>query len=121
MSAVAPIYLKKIFNDDPLFRDVKVVVSLCDDKFNTPLDSHFMDRIAKEGVEDEKLKELSLPSHENLYRFVIDYADGIVVASDKADATLVEYARQSGKPLLEYNNPDEAECFDNYNRFYEEL
>ena len=34
---------------------------------------------------------------------------------------LVEYARQSGKPLLEYNNPDEAECFDNYNSFYENL
>ena len=121
MSAVMPIYLKKVFNDDPLFRDVKVVVSLCDDKFNTPLDSHFMDRIAKEGVEDEKLKELSLPSHENLYRFVIDYADGIVVASDKADATLVEYARQSGKPMLEYKDPASEECFDNYNRFYENL
>ena len=25
MSAVTPIYLKKVFNDDPLFRDVKVV------------------------------------------------------------------------------------------------
>ena len=70
---------------------------------------------------DEKLKELSLPSHENLYRFVIDYADGIVVASDKADATLVEYARQSGKPMLEYQDPASEECFDNYNRFYENL
>ena len=121
MSAVTPIYLKKVFNDDPLFRDVKVVVSLCDDKFTQPLDSNFMERIAKEGVEDEKLKELSLPSHENLYRFVIDYADGIVVASDKADAALVEYARQSGKPMLEYQDPASEECFDNYNRFYENL
>ena len=60
MSAVAPIYLKKVFNDDPLFRDVKVVVSLCDDKFTKPLDSNFMERIAKEGVEDEKLKENSI-------------------------------------------------------------
>ena len=32
MSAVAPIYLKQVFNDDPLFRDVKVVVSLCKDR-----------------------------------------------------------------------------------------
>jgi starch synthase len=43
------------------------------------------------------------------------------VASDKADEQLVEYARQSGKPLLEYQSTDEADCFDNYNRFYEEL
>ena len=59
MSAVMPIYLKKVFNDDPLFRDVKVVVSLCDDKFSRPLDANFKTRIANEGVEDEKLEELT--------------------------------------------------------------
>ena len=34
---------------------------------------------------------------------------------------LVEYARQSGKPMLEYQDPKSAECFDNYNSFYENL
>jgi starch synthase len=77
--------------------------------------------LAKEGVNDENLDKLTVASYENLYRFVIDYADGVVVASDKADEQLVEYARQSGKPLLEYQSTDEADCFDNYNRFYEEL
>lgn len=121
MSAVMPIYLKKVFNDDPLFRDVKVVVSLCDDRFENPLDANFKTRIANEGVKDEKLEELSLPSYENLYRFVIDYADGIVVTSKNADPTLVKYARQSGKPMLEYQEPTAAEFFDNYNSFYENL
>jgi starch synthase len=121
MSAITPIYLKKVFHDDPLFRDVKIVVTLCDDKFEKQLSDNFKEKIASEGVNDPKLEDLSNPSYENLYRFVIDYADGVVIASEKADASLVEYARQSGKPLLEYNNPDEAECFDNYNRFYEEL
>ena len=121
MSAITPIYLKKVFHDDPLFRDVKIVVTLCDDKFEKQLSDNFKEKIASEGVNDPKLEDFSIPSYENLYRFVIDYADGVVIASQKADASLVEYARQSGKPLLEYNNPDEAECFDNYNRFYENL
>ncbi|MDO5497400.1 MAG: glycogen/starch synthase [Alistipes sp.] len=121
MSAVAPLYLKKVFADDPLFRDVKVVVSLCDDRFSQPLSAEFKEKVAKEGVEDEKLENLATASYENLYRFVIDYADGVVVASADADKSLVEYARQSGKPLLEYQSIDEAELFDNYNRFYEEL
>ncbi|MBQ3535255.1 MAG: glycogen/starch synthase [Alistipes sp.] len=121
MSAVMPIYLKKVFNDDPLFRDVKVVVSLCDDRFEQPLDADFKTRIANEGVQDEKLEDLTLPSYENLYRFVIDYADGVVVASANADPGLVEYARQSGKPILEAQDPEAEEYFDNYNRFYENL
>ena len=121
MSAVVPIYLKKVFNDDPLFRDVKVVVSLCDDRFEQPFNEGFAQKVANEGVKDEKLADLTLPSYENLYRFVIDYADGIVVASENANPTLVEYARQSGKPVMEFENKEEAEMFDNYNRFYEEL
>ena len=121
MSAVVPIYLKKVFNDDPLFRDVKIVVTLADDRFDEPLDAQFAEKIANEGVKDEKLSSLSTPSYENLYRFVIDYADGITVASPKASPELVEYARQSGKPVLEYREPDEEDFFDNYNRFYEEL
>ena len=121
MSAVVPIYLKKVFNDDPLFRDVKVVVSLCDDRFEQPFNEGFAQKVANEGVKDEKLADLTLPSYENLYRFVIDYADGIVVASESANPTLVEYARQSGKPVMEFEKKEEAEMFDNYNRFYEEL
>ena len=121
MSAVVPIYLKKVFNDDPLFRDVKVVVSLCDDRFEQPFNEGFAQKVANEGVKDEKLADLTLPSYENLYRFVIDYADGIVVASENANPTLVEYARQSGKPVMEFEKKEEAEMFDNYNRFYEEL
>ena len=121
MSAVVPIYLKKVFNDDPLFRDVKIVVTLADDRFDEPLDAQFAEKIANEGVKDEKRSILSTPSYENLYRFVIDYADGITVASPKASPELVEYARQSGKPVLEYREPDEEDFFDNYNRFYEEL
>ena len=121
MSAVTPIYLKKVFNDDPLFRDVKVVVSLCADRFEKPLSEGFAQKIANEGVKDEKLADLATSSYANLYRCVIDYADGIVVASADADPALVEYARGSGKPMLEYRRPDDEDFFDNYNRFYEEL
>ena len=121
MSAIVPIYLKKVFNDDPLFRDVKVVVSLCDDSFEQPFNEGFAQKVANEGVKDEKLADLTLPSYENLYRFVIDYADGIVVASENANPSLVEYARQSGKPVMEFEKKEEAEMFDNYTRFYEEL
>ena len=121
MSAITPIYLKKVFNDDPLFRDVKVVVTLCNDRFEQNLSEGLDQKIANEGVKDENLANLSSASYENLYRFVIDYADGIVVASEQADPSLVEYARQSGKPMLEYENPESEEFFDNYNKFYENL
>ena len=119
-SAIVPIYLKQVFHDDPIFKDVKIVVSLYDDKFTKPL-TDLRSKIASEGVNDKNLSILDEASYENLYRFVIDYADGVVIASKDADQNVVEFARQSGKPVLEYQSPEEEGYYDNYNRFYEEL
>ena len=121
-SAIAPVYLKQVFNDDPVFRDVKIVVSLYDDAFPGTLDGGFATKIANEGVEDENLGKLAEPSYENLMRFVMDYADAVVVASAGVKPELVEYARRSGKPLLDFDPAaEQQEAFDKYKRFYDEL
>ena len=62
-SAVVPIYLKHMFADDPVFRDVKIAVSLYDDAFPGELDAGFRAKVEHEGVQDEK--------SENSRQFVI--------------------------------------------------
>ncbi len=120
-SAIVPMYLKKVFYDDPLFRDVKIVLSLSDDKFDTLLNGEFKQKLEGEGILDSNMKILEEPSYQNLYRFVMDYADGVVVTSPNADAEIVEYAKQCGKKVLDYVEGDETEVYDNYKRFYDEL
>ena len=120
-SAVVPVYLKKVFADDPIFRDVKVVFSLYEEHFPAALDAGFAAKIAREGVTDKKLEILATPSYENLCRFVMEYADGVVIGSERVDAHLLEMARATGKPVLEYQSPDSEAFFDNYNRFYDAL
>lgn len=119
-SAIVPIYLKKIFHDDPIFKDVKIVVSLYDDKFTQPLKS-LREKVAGEGIKDKNLSILNDSSYENLYRFVISYVDGVIIASQGVDAAVADFARESGKKVLEYQSPEEEGYYDNYNRFYEEL
>lgn len=120
-SSIVPLYLKQVFADDPIFRDVKVVVSLYDDAFRQPLDAAFGKKIASEGVQDENLPILDTPSYENLFRFVMKYADGIVIASHGVSDEMRKLAAESGKPILEDADPTAPEFFDNYNRFYEAL
>ena len=121
LSSVVPVYLKRVFSDDPIFRDVRIVVSLYDDAFPGELAPEFREQIAGEGVRDKNLEILATPSYENLCRFVMEYADGVVIASEKVDPKVAELARTSGKPLLEYQSPEDADFFDNYNRFYEAI
>ena len=120
-TGVVPVYLKKVFADDPIFRNVKVVVSLYDDGFGGELNKGFGAKIAGEGVKDKNLSILDTPSYENLCRFVMKYADGVIAASAGVDERVLEIARQSGKPMLEYQAPEAEDFFDNYNRFYDEI
>ena len=120
-ASVVPVYLKRVFADDPICRDVKVVVSLYADGLPAPLDPAMGEKIAKEGVTDKNLSILSDPSYENLCRFVLDYADGVVIASEQVSAETIELVKQSGKPMLAYQSPEEADFFDNYHRFYEQI
>ncbi|WP_297555040.1 glycogen/starch synthase [uncultured Alistipes sp.] len=120
-SAITPIYLKKVFADDPIFRNVKVVVSLYGDGFPGELDGGLRAKIANEGVKDKNLQLLDTPSYENFCRFVMQYADGVILASQDVDPKVAELARTSGRRLLEYVSPEDADFFDRYNRFYDEL
>ena len=120
-SAIAPIYLRNMFKDDPVLCGSKIVLSLYEDRFSTPLDAEFAEKLVNEGVDRADVAKLGTPSYENLMRFVIDNVDGVVVGSESADKALIDYARESGKKILEYRNPEDEGFYDNYDRFYEEL
>lgn len=120
-SAIAPIYLRYVFNDDPLFAGVKIAVSLYDDAFTGQLDGNFADKLAHEGVDAEILKIIGEPSYENLMRFVINHADGVVMEAQNPPAALAEWIKGTGKPILEYQSKEGNEYLDNYQKFYEEI
>ncbi len=120
-SSIVPIYLKHSFADDPIFQDVKIVVSLYDDEFTKTLDPDFMKKIKSEGVVDDNLDILSDPTYENLYRFVIGYADGVIIGSEKVNENVVQFAKEKGKAVLEYQDPLSEDIYKNYKSFYDSL
>ena len=120
-SAITPIYLRNMFKDDPLLCDSKIVVSLYEDKFSTPLSAELGEKLVNEGAPAADVEKMKDTSYESLMRFVIDNVDGVVAGSEKADQALLDYARENGKKVLDYHSPEEEGFFDNYDRFYEEL
>lgn len=120
-SAVIPIYLKSTFADDPLFQNLKIVVSLYDDAFSGPLDGGFRKKIENEGINDSRLAILDSPSYENLMKLVIDYADGIAIRTPSLDPRIAEAVEKSGKETLPWQAGDEPNYLDNYQEFYEKL
>ena len=120
-SGIVPIYLKKGLRRRPDLQRGQDRRFALRRRFRQTAERRNEGEIANEGVKDKKLSILDTPSYENLCRYVMEYADGIILASDAVNPEVAELARNSGKPLLEYQSPDAEDFFDNYNRFYDSI
>lgn len=121
-SALIPLYLKKVFAEDPTFVDSKVVYALRDEAFDGSLDSRFVEKLKLNQIDDDSLQSVADAEVDfvKLNKLAIDHADAVVLSSENINTELIEYARQSGKPVLEYN-PDEKLFLEDYASFYESL
>lgn len=113
-----PIYLKLLQKHDPYFAKAKTIVSLYDEKW----DGEWADenkKIWMEGIDEKGLKKVKITDYLSLMKTAIDMSDGITICSANATPELVEYAKASGKPVLEHSGevPDIAA----YNKFYDEV
>jgi len=119
MTSLLPIYLKKAFKDNPLFSDSKVILSLYDDGFEESLHKDYGTKLKLPGITNKDLKHFKEPNYVNLMKAAIDYADGLILGSPDVNPDIVDYIRETGKPLLEYH-PMET-YIDAYSDFYDEI
>ncbi len=107
MSALAPLYIKKAYKDEPSFRNSKIVFSVYEEGFKQSFGQEFAGRILLKGVHKKDLAALHMPAdYASLCKFAIDYSDGVIFHSPKVNETVKEYALSSGKPVLEYQPGD---------------
>ncbi|MDE5632224.1 MAG: glycogen/starch synthase, partial [Muribaculaceae bacterium] len=122
ITALTPLYLKHIYPDDPSFRSSKIVFSLFNDPFEGTFDSRAVEKLRAEGFSDELLASLldgdGNVDYVKLNKIAIDYADALVVATPEVNPEVLEYAKASGKPLLEYPGEDIVGA---YHEFYKTL
>lgn len=121
ITALAPIYLKRIYQEDPSFRSAKVVYSLFDSQFEGTLNERFVEKMKMDGFSENDIKQIigNPVDYIALNKLAIDYSDGVVQASMSANEELVEYAKASGKPFMAY--PGEENYVDAYAEFYKTL
>lgn len=120
MSALAPIYLKRVYADTPFFANAKVVLSLDNNEYKTPFGTNFADKITIEGIQPYHLRGIAgFPvGYEELMRLAIDNSDAIICAGKGINQRVMNYAQTSGKPLLEFTeNPEDYVAF--YKRLLE--
>ena len=120
-TALAPLYIKKAYAEDPSFRDAKIVYSIYENKFDEPFSETFPAKLLWENIQE---KDLGFGLNEQvdfarLSELAIRYSDGLIQASSQIDEEVAAIAKASGKPFLTYQDSDTY--VDAYNNFYDEV
>ncbi len=120
MTALAPLYIKKAYQDEPSFRNAKVVYSVYEEGFKQNFPEGFAEKLMLKGIEKSDIPTLNGPvDYVTLSKLAIDYSDGVIQNSASVDPAIMEYARSTGKPVLEYQEPDTY--FEACNNFYNQV
>ena len=118
-TSLVPMYIKKLYAEDPLFENVKVIYSVFDDGFEGVLSNSLPDKLLFENLDNSDVAGLKESNINNLHKFAIDYADGVIQASSEINPKVLSHIKSSGKPFMSYTGDEDY--FDAYNNFFSQF
>jgi starch synthase len=110
MSALAPLYLKKAFNDEPFFANSKIVLMVDDNEYKKPFSTKFAEKLRIDGITNTDVRAIDgFPvGYEELMRFAVDFSDAIVYATPSINQRVANYAETKGKPILAFEETEDV-------------
>lgn len=123
ISQLVPLYLKKIYKDDPIFAGSKVVLSLYKDAAGEQFAADFQSKVALGAISPEDVDALAVPNGTNLAKTAVRYSDAVILGDADIDKDLVDYCNSLNLPVLPYNAEamENGTYIDDYNDFYDKL
>ena len=119
MTGFLPLYLKKMYADDPHFSNAKIIYTPYANEFSGNLDSKLIDKLNFDKIANEDVDFLKTPNALNLNKTGAQWADAITVGSETINTELSGYINDSGKPVLDYQT--EETLVDAHQDFYEKV
>ncbi|MEN6618716.1 MAG: glycogen/starch synthase [Rikenellaceae bacterium] len=118
-----PIYLKKVFHDDPIFTESKVVISLYDEASDQVFNESTRSKIIVPGIKNKDLELLTPANGINLAKLAIQYANGIIMGSESISSELVDMVLKNSIPTLPYIDISQPEStyIQDYIKFYDQI
>lgn len=106
MAGFMPIYLKKMYADDPHFENVKIVYTSYNQGEGGVFDERILDKLKFDNFIDDDIDLLSNPTIENLNKLGIKWSDAVTYGSKTINEKVSSYIKESGKPVLEYQTEE---------------
>ncbi len=122
ISHFLPAYLKKVYKNDPIFADAKIVLSLYGEELDIRFNDNIISKYIFGSLKAEDLDLLTEPTGINLAKLAIKYSDGIILGTDSLHPEIESYiGSRKGIPILQPMpiGIEETEYITEYNRFFD--
>lgn len=120
-TAMLPMYIKKVYHDDPTFKDAKVFYSLFDEEADFDggdLTPNYAALAAQEDVSAEDAQVYGSGSYVDVMKGALTYTDVAVVADDNVNKDVLQFVEQAGIRVFK---PESMDDYDAFNTLYEEF
>lgn len=118
-TSLVPLYIKKAYDEDPMFVNSKIIYSIYQDGFNNPLNKEFNKKLKMEGINDKDINIISSPTYTNLIQLALTMSDGIIIGTNNLDANIKKLIETVNVPILQYQ--DQENFIDVYSEFYDKI
>ena len=119
LTSLVPLYIKKYYYNDPLFKQSKVVYSAYNDDFKNTLDKDFNQKLLLDGITTDDVEVIKDPTYVNVNKMAVDYSDAVIQGTESINPDVKSYIKETGKLFLDYQ-PKET-YIDAYNDFYDKV
>lgn len=104
-STLVAFYLKNAYLNEENFAQSKVVLTLYGEQMNTPLPDNFAEMLCFRTITKEVIDNFGMPllTFEDLMRFSIKFADGIICGDKDVPEDLISFARENQIPVMPFN------------------
>lgn len=122
-TALTPMIIKRAYADDPCFAHSKIITSIYDEAFSTPLSDGLADKMRFEDCTDEDVASLrarGTMDYVNLMKLAVDYSDGVIFGTPSINEEVKDYIVETRTKLLA-PSANFQESIPQINAFYDEL
>ena len=102
-ASLFPLYLKKLFADDPVFDKSKIVSSVYSKSFSESLSKKIVEKIQFDGIVDD-LDLINNPNFESLIDLMIKFSDSVIISSGKIDKSTTDSIKSHSKDSLSFKD-----------------
>ncbi len=119
MSHLVPMYVKRMYKDNPMFCDSKVIYTIYDDEFVGELDNKMLSKLRFDGILQKDLKHYKTPNYISTTKAATEFADAVVIGSDNINPEIMAHLSLLSKPILGLCM--EENLISSVNSFYDEI